>query len=127
MAEAMQSQVGVPHSYSLAIVQNGYSSLKVTLKSASGNRACTFTPVVDGTGFTTYGKPGYYTCEDWYLDFRCGDGTLHSIFTIGEDISGHVSGNEISGAWGASWFDGWDDLTGVGMEAQFSGVRQTER
>jgi hypothetical protein len=116
----MRSQIGVPNPYSLSITQGG----EVTLKSASGDRACTFTPSVDSSGFTTFGQAGYYACQQWFLDFRCSDGTWHTIFSIGENRSGRVSGTEISGAWDASWFDGWDDYVGIEMKAQFTGARQ---
>jgi hypothetical protein len=119
----MRSQIGAPNRYSLSITQKGNHSMAVSLRSASGDRACTFTPIVDSGGFTTYGQGGYYTCEDFLLDFRCSDGTLHSIFSFGEDISGRVSGREISGSWDAAWFE-MDDYLGVEMKAQFTGTRQ---
>jgi hypothetical protein len=119
----MRSRIGAPNPYSLSITQMG-DSAKVTLKSAAGDRACSFTPSVDSSGFTTYGQRGYYTCEQWSLDFSCTDGSHHQIFTFGEDIAGHVSGRENSGTWDASWFDGMDDYVGFDMKAQFSGSRQ---
>ena len=122
VAETMRSQIGAPRNYSLSIRQME-STLKVTLTSVSGDRACTFAPITDGSGFTTFEKGGYYTCAEWYMPFRCQDETLHSIFTIGENISGHLSGDRITGAWHASWFDGWDDYTGVEMKAEFTGSR----
>ncbi len=122
VADTMRSQSGVVKPYSLSIAQMG-STLKATLTSASGDRACTFTPVPDGSGFTTFGKGGRYSCADWYVPFRCQDETSHSIFTIGENISGHVTGNQITGAWHASWYDGWDDYAGVEMKAEFTGSR----
>ena len=124
VAETMRSQIGVPNRYSLSIAQKGNYSVAVTLKSAAGDRACTFAPSVDSSGFTTYGKGGYYTCEHEFLDFGCSDGTPHSIFTLGEDISGRVLGNEISGAWDATWIDGWDGNHGVDVKAQYTGNRQ---
>lgn len=123
VADGMRSQMGAPAPYSLAITQNGSNSLAVTLRSASGDRACTFAPKADSGGFTTYGQGGYYTCENWYLEFRCDDG-LHRIFSIGEDIGGRVAGGEMSGTWSAHWFDGWDDYRGIGTTAQFNGRRR---
>lgn len=123
VADTMRSQIDAPNPYSLSITQVG-NSAKVTLRSASGDRACSFTPSVDSSGFTTYGKGGYYTCEQWSLDFICADGSHHQIFTIGEDIAGRVSGAEINGTWDATWFDGWEDYVGIETKAQFTGSRQ---
>ena len=116
----MRSQIGVPADYSLSITQK--HNLEVTLRSASGDRACTFTPLADSTGFTTYGQGGYYTCEAWSLNFRCTDGTLHGMFSYGEDISGRLSGTEMSGTWDAAWFEDSFGMA-VEMKAQFTGTR----
>lgn len=120
IGETMRSQIGVPNGYSLSITQTG----KATLRSASGDYACTFTPVFDGSGFTTYGKPGFYTCEHELLAFRCSDGTLHALFSFGEDLSGHVSGTEMTGTWDATWYEDVPP-SGYGVEAkaQFTGTR----
>jgi hypothetical protein len=122
VADTMRSQIGEPKPYTLSITPKN-STVSVTLKTASGDRACTFTPVADSSGFTTYGKGGYYSCEEWYLTFRCSDGTQHAIFSLGEDISGHLSGSEIIGAWDAWWFDGWEDYSGFGMKARFTATK----
>ena len=121
IADTMRSQIGVASNYSLSVVKKG--GLMVTLKSASGDYACTFKPVADNSGFTTYGQRGYYTCEQFVLAYRCNDGTAHGIFSFGEDISGRLTGNEMSGAWDAVWFEG-DDTHGVEMKTQFTGTRQ---
>jgi hypothetical protein len=118
----MRSQIGVPMSYSLSIGQSN-SVVNVTLKSASGDYACSFTPAADETGFTTYGKGGYYTCEQFLRPFRCSNGTAHSLFSFGEDISGKLSGSELAGTWDAWWFDGVDDMFGVGVKAEYTGSR----
>jgi hypothetical protein len=117
----MRSRIGEPDRYSLSITQN--PNVQVTLKSASGDRACTFSPSVDSSGFTTYGQGGYYTCDQWFLNFLCSDGTLHAIATYGENIAGRLSGNEMSGTWDASWLEGWIDSASVEMKAQFTGTR----
>jgi hypothetical protein len=122
VAETMRSQIGVPKPYLLSISQKDFV-LTVTLKSASGDYACTFTPVADGSDFTTFGKPGYYSCEQEFVPIRCADGTLHSLFSFGEDISGHVSGTELRGDWAASWFEGLS-VTGVDMKAGFTGSKE---
>jgi hypothetical protein len=116
VADTMRSQIGEASPYSLVISQTG----AVTLKSK--DRACTFTPVIDSSGFTTFGKGGYYTCDQFGLSFHCADGTLHSIVTFGEDISGRLSGTELTGAWQAFWVEGIDDV-GVEMKAEFTGTR----
>ncbi len=122
VADTMRSQIGEPKPYTLSITPKS-PTVSVTLKSGSGDRACTFTPVADGSGFSTYDAAGYYSCENWYLALRCSDGTQHNIFSIGENISGHLSGNEMTGTWDASWFDGWDDYSGFDMKAQFVATR----
>jgi hypothetical protein len=122
VADTMRSHIAEPKPYTLTIAPTK-SAVSVSLKSSSGDRSCTFSPVADSGGFTTYDTGGYYTCEEWYLTFRCFDGTQHSIFSLGEDISGHLSGDGMTGAWDAWWFDGWEDYAGVGMKAQFIAVR----
>jgi hypothetical protein len=122
VADTMRPQIGEPKPYTLSIVPKN-ATISVTLKSASGDRACTFAPVADISGFTTYDAGGYYSCEEWYLPFRCSDGTHHNIFSLGEDISGHLSGNAMTGAWDAWWYDGWEDYSGVEMKAQFTAAR----
>ena len=122
VAETMRPQIGVPTPYVLSIAQKG-GGATVTLKSASGDRACAFTPSVDSSSFTTYGQGGYYTCEPAVLNFRCSDGTRHAILSLGEDISGRVSGNEINGTWDASWTE-MPDAPFVDTKAEFTGSRQ---
>jgi hypothetical protein len=118
VADTMRSQIGVPSAYSLSITQTGL----VTLRSAAGEYACTFRPLFDSSGFTTYGQGGFYSCEQTFLDFRCSNGTLHSIFTFGEDISGRVSGTEMTGSWDAFWVEGMND-SGIETKAQFTAAR----
>jgi hypothetical protein len=124
IADTMRSQIGVPERYSLSITQN--DKVEVTLRSSSGDYACTFraVPDSDGNGFTTYGQSGTYKCEHLYLNFRCTDGTEHRIGSYGEDIAGHLSGSEMSGTWDAAWFE--DDLfsgTVAEMKTEFTGTR----
>ena len=121
VADTMRSQIGMPSRYSLSITQK--NSVLVTLKSTSQDHACTFKPSADANGFTTYGVAGYYTCEPFVLSYVCTDGSSHNIYTVGEDISGQLTGSELSGTWDAVWFEG-DDPYGVEMRAQFSGSRQ---
>ena len=118
VADTMRSRRGAPASYSLSITPT-----TVTLKSASSDRACTYSPKMNSTSFTTYAQGGYYSCGQFFLDFTCSDGTHHQIFTIGEDVSGAVEGEQISGTWDAYWFDGMNDYVGFDMKAQFTGSR----
>lgn len=120
VVESMRAQIGAPNAYSLSIAENG----SVTLRSASGDVACTFRPYVEGTDFTTYGRPGTYTCEQGTLPVRCGDGTTHSLVSFGQDISGRVTGDEISGRWSAGWLDESDGLRAIDFKAEFTGRRQ---
>ncbi len=101
VVDAMRAQP--PQPYTLLITRKD-SFANVTLKSETANRACTFTPVADNSGFTTYGVKGTYTCEPWPLTLTCSDGTQHSISTFGEDISGQLSSsNQMTGSWDAYW------------------------
>jgi hypothetical protein len=120
VAQSMRSQIGAPSAYSLSITENG----SVTLRSASGDLACTFTPYVEGTSFTTYGHPGYYTCSQEKMHVGCGDGTTRSLVSFGQGISGRVTGDEISGRWSASWLDESDWHRGIDVNAEFTGSRQ---
>jgi hypothetical protein len=124
VAETMQSRIGVPNSYSLSITERG----RVTLTSASGDYSCSFTPSVDSSGFTTYGVGGTFTCKDAVRPFRCDDGTMHRLFSWGQDISGRVSGTEISGTWDANWEDMGSGLSlgsplSLNTKAEFTGKR----
>ena len=121
VADTMRSQIGDPMPYTLSITPKG-SGVSVTLHNAPNDRACTFTPVADSGGFTTYNKGGFYDCTEWSRLFRCSDGTVHDIVSMGEDISGRVSGNEMTGTWDASWVEG---LAGpdIEMKTQFTGTR----
>ena len=126
IADTMRSQIGVPEPYSLSITQK--NKVEVTLRSASGDYACTFTafPDSDGNGFTTYGQSGTYRCEQLYLNFRCTDGTQHRIASFGEDIAGHLFGSEMSGTWDAAWFDSFEGVFSgsvAEMKTEFTGTR----
>lgn len=120
VADTMRSRIGVPERYSLSITQR--DKVEVTLRSASTGRACAFTPFADRNGFSTYGQGGSYTCEPWFVNFQCTDGTQQSIFTFGENISGGLSGIEMTGRWDATWFERQSD-SGVEMKAEYTGAR----
>lgn len=126
VGETMQSQVGMPKSYSLLIAQN-VTKVDVTLTSASGDYACTFTGgSADSSGFSFGPSEGYYSCErgDLIRGFRCANGMLRDIVSLGQNLFGRVSGTEISGTWDVSWVLLSDDGPGVETRAQFTGRRQ---
>jgi hypothetical protein len=131
--ETMQSQIGVESRYSLGILPKG-SAVDVILRSASGDYACTFPAVPDGDGFTTFGVNGWMSCETSGVvrGFVCANGVRRDLLRMGENISGRISGNEISGRWHVSWIvmtaggdlGGRDDIAGLETTAQFTGTRQ---
>ena len=100
VGETMQSQIGIPKSHSLSVTRTG-SNVEATLKSASGDYACTFTGGNgDASGFT-FGQIGYFSCAVGFQvrGFLCGSGERRDMLTLGQDLSGRISGNEISGTW----------------------------
>jgi hypothetical protein len=126
VAEAMRADINVPKAYTLTIAPKG-DLLTATLASASGDYACTFPSLkVDGTAFTTHGVPGYFTCEreDAMRAFRCADETRHDLFCMGQDISGRISGDAISGTWDAAWAVMSHDDLDVETKAEYTGSRQ---
>jgi hypothetical protein len=118
VAETMRSQIGVPSVYSLLFTST--ERVSVTLTSASGDYACTFAPSADSNSFTTYEVPGYFTCRDDARAFRCANGTMHRLFSWGQNISGRVSAVEIAGTWDATWEDLETGAT-VETKAEFTG------
>jgi hypothetical protein len=96
--------MGIPKNYSLSITPNG-SRVDVTLRSASGDYACTFAAKAEGNGFTTVGVPGFMSCETYGVvrGFVCDDGRVRDLMSLGEDVSGEMSGDEITGEWSVSW------------------------
>jgi hypothetical protein len=128
VAETMQSQIGVPKSYSLSTVSKG-STVDLMLRSASGDYACTFPARAESDGFTTFGVTGWNSCTTSLLvpDFVCANGSRRNTMRLGENISGRISGNEISGRWNVSWIimdaASGDDIAGMETTAQFTGSR----
>jgi hypothetical protein len=35
--------------------------------------------------------------------FVCDDGRVRDLMSLGEDISGHIAGNQITGEWSVNW------------------------
>lgn len=118
VADTMQSQIGVPNQYSLSITNKD-----VTLTNASGEYACTFPPTADTSGFTTEGVQGYFTCRSLPQTFHCDNGTAYSLIPIAQDITGRVSGTEISGTWDADWISRTSLPGTVMTKAQFTGSK----
>ena len=107
VGETMRSsQMETPKSYSLSVTPPNDSRVDVTLRSASGDYACTFPARTQSDGFTSFGVPGFLSCEipgGFVRGFVCKDGRLRDLISIGENISGHISGNQITGEWRVSW------------------------
>jgi hypothetical protein len=117
----------VPRSYSLSVTPNG-SRVDVTLKSASGDYACTFPAKAEGDGFTTLGVPGFMSCESPIMQrFSCDDGRVRDLMSLGEDIFGNVAGNQITGQWSGTWAvmeaGGRDDVGWLEAKYEYSGSR----
>jgi hypothetical protein len=100
----------------------------VTLKSASGDYACTFPAKTEGDGFTTLGVPGFMSCESPIMQrFSCDDGRVRDLMSLGEDIFGNVAGNQITGQWSGTWAvmeaGGRDDVGWLEAKYEYSGSR----
>jgi hypothetical protein len=107
VGETMQSQIGVPKSYSLAITQTG-GNVDATLKSTSGDYACTFTGGHgDASGFGSGPGEGfrYFACEvgGELRGFLCHNGSRRDMLALGQSLDGRISGNQITGTWNVSW------------------------
>jgi hypothetical protein len=128
VGDMMQAQMGVPKSYTLSIAQNG-STADVTLRSASGDYACTFPARMEGDGFTTVGVGGFLSCEKGGMvrGYACADGRLRDMQSLGENLSGHITGSAITGEWTVNWMvtevGGGRDLVGLDTTSQYSGSR----
>jgi hypothetical protein len=97
------------------------------LESGSHNYDRRFDGVaLEGSGFTSEGIGGQYSCKPWYVmeGFRCSDERNVSLFTFGQDISGKISGDDISGTWSMAWFDRLNDESALDATAQYTGKRQ---
>lgn len=126
IAEAVQSLIGAPKPYSITVTQTG-SAVDVTVTGTPGDYDCTFTKAkADSSGFTTVGTNGIYTCRSDFVinGFRCSDGTQASLITFGQDVSGSISGNELSGRWEIFWVDKvrWD--ISLSTATEFTGRRR---
>lgn len=128
VGDTMQSQVGVPKSYSLSTVTTS-SGVDVRLKSASGDYDCTFPAKPESDGFTTFGVGGWYSCTTSLAvpDFVCANGAERNIVRFGQNISGRVSGDEISGRWDVEWDvmepGNRNIMASVETTAQYTGTR----
>ena len=133
VGQTMQSQIGVPKSYTLSITTTG-NTADVTLRSTTGDYACTFPGAkVEDDGFTTFGVHGWMSCEMSLVvrGYVCADGTTRDMMRMGENISGRISGNQITGRWDNSWIvmepggdlRGDDDIAGLETTSQYTGSR----
>jgi hypothetical protein len=133
VGETMQSQIGVPKSYTLSITSKG-STANVTLRSVSGDYVCTFPGArVEDDSFTTFGVNGWMSCETSGVvrGFACANGRSRDMLSLGEDISGHISENQITGQWSVSWvvmeaggdLGGRDDIAGLETTSHYTGSR----
>jgi hypothetical protein len=98
VGEAMQSQIGGSQSFFLSVSRTD-TNVDATLRSASGDYVCTFTRGNgDASGFD-FGQRGYFSCEGgfWIRGFVCDRGIHRDMLTLGQSLSGRISGNEISG------------------------------
>ena len=132
VGDTMQSERGSPNTYSLSVTPQG-SMVQVTLRSTSGDYACTFQAKPESNGFTTFGVNGWFSCDTGSVvrGFACADGRLRDLMRLGQNISGHSAGNEITGQWNTSWIvmapggdlGGRDDIAGLETTAQYVGSR----
>ena len=123
--EAVRSLLGTPKAYFLRVMQTG-SEVDITLTSSSGEYDCTFTKAkLDSNGFTTRGTNGIYTCRTDFAtrNFPCSDGPQANLITFGQDVSGNISGDEITGTWEIAWVDLYRDEN-VGTRSEFAGHRR---
>ena len=105
VGEAMQSEIGLPKSYSLSITRTG-NTVDATLKSASGDYDCTFSGLRgDSDGFEFGPTGGYFSCNSGGLihGFECAGGVHRDMEALGQTLYGRISGSDISGTWNISW------------------------
>ena len=99
----------------------------MTLTSLSGDYDCTFSgAAVDSNGFTTFGRPGFYVCRRDFRStgFRCPDGSHLDLSTLGQDVSGTISGDDINGKWQVSWVDADRSDVGLTTTMEFTWTRK---
>jgi hypothetical protein len=127
LREAVQALLAASGGYTIVLAQTGDSG-RVSLEAGSHNYDCSFDRVaVNDSGFTSVGVHGWYRCTPWYVTegIRCSDGSLVSLYTLGQNISGSIAGDEIRGTWTMDWFDHiTDDRPGLEVTAQYTGRRQ---
>ncbi len=123
MGDAMVAEMDQPKSYVLSITPSG-SGATVTFRSVAGDHLCKFTGATsDSTGFTTVGKPAYFSCEaGGQLVVKCADGTQHFLMAFGADIFGTISGSSITGKWMFDWGEP-EGTTTFGSTTEFTGNR----
>jgi hypothetical protein len=126
LKEAVELLLEASMGYTISLAHDGHSG-SVSRESRSHNYDCRFDAVaLEGSGFTSEGIAGQYSCNPWYVmeGFRCSDERRVSLFTFGQDISGKISGDDISGEWSMAWFDRLNDESALEATAQYTGKRQ---
>ena len=126
LKEAVDFLLEASMGYTVSLTHDGHSG-SVSLESHSHNYDCRFDRVaVEDSGFTSEGIAGQYSCNPSYVmeDFRCSNERHVSLFTFGQDISGRISGDDISGTWKMSWFDRLNGESALEATAQYTGRRQ---
>jgi hypothetical protein len=124
--EAVESLLGASMGYTISLTHDGHSG-SVLIESHSHIFDCQFDHVeVEDSGFTSEGVQGQYSCSPLYVmeEFRCTNGRYVSLFTFGQDISGRISGDDITGTWLMSWFDRRDNNVALEATAQYTGKRR---
>lgn len=126
VGDAMRSsQMEVSNSYTLSITPSG-NGATIDFKDVAGHHVCRFTGAAsDSNGFTTVGRSGHVSClAGGEVVAECPDGQ-HVMMAFGADISGHISGDHISGEWTFSWesFDVYPALESLHTTTEFTGSR----
>ena len=122
VGQAMRAHFGESQTYTLSVMP-GTPYTAVNIRSAAGDFDCTLPALTTPDGFTSRGVQTYFTCRAGdEPTVQCGDGTQHSLFSDGQDITGHMSGDHIVGQWWVDWnIDFFGD--NLHVENAFTGSR----
>jgi hypothetical protein len=78
----------------------------------------------DSSSFTTVGTTGFYWCDKPTLAVHCNDGHTEKLSRFGQDITGRLSGTELSETWGADLVRPPYPSTVVEISAEFTGRKR---
>jgi hypothetical protein len=126
LKQAVEALLDAAMGYTISLTHDGHRG-SVALESRSHNYDCRFDQVaVAGSGFTSEGIAGRYSCNQWLVmeGFRCSDDRQVSLFTFGQDISGTIAGDDISGTWSMAWYDILNEESALEATARYTGKRQ---